>query len=481
MYIGIDLGSSAVKAVAVDETGACVASHSRPLTIYRGPGGQAEHRPADWESEAGACLRTLTAELGKQGHVPAAIAATGQMDGPVLLDAHLRPVASVQMWCDARCAAQCEDIESRISAQKLLQITGHSAVTGYTAPKLMWFAEHEPEVLTRSAHLIFPKDYLTLLLSGAVGSDISDASNSLLLDVRSGSWDESIVSALGLDSVNLPGLSRSADVVGHVSRQGAEWSGLPPGIPVAAGAGDSIAAALGAGLTDSSRLQIVVGSAGNVNCVLDRPIIDSRGRVHTGFFVDYEHWICTGVLQSAGASIQWWSDVLDMQLDEMVAEVEGVGPSGVFFAPYLAGERTPHLDARVRGGFVALEGSTSRADMTRAVLNGVACSFRDAAQVFAELGVHANEISITGGAARNETICRLIANVMQKSLTQIDADVTAMGAAMLAACAAGRFLSWQDAAAAWPASGEVFVPENAEIHEEAYQRFRQLYPRLAGW
>jgi len=481
VFIGIDLGSSGVKAVAMDDSALCVASQTAPLTIHRGSGGTAEHRTDEWKSEAGACLRDLTRQLLESGHTPAGVACTGQMNGPVLLDSQFEPVAAVQMWCDARCADQCKEIEARIPARQLLDATGHNAVTGYTAPKLMWLAEHEPDVLSRCAHLIFPKDYLVLLLTGRVGTDFSDASNSLLLDVRSGRWEKTISATLGLGAVPLPPLAHSTDVVGFISREGAAWSGLPEGLPVAGGAGDSISAALGAGLRDTTALQIVVGSAGNVNCVLERPLVDAKGRVHTGFFVDRSHWICSGVLQTAGASLQWWADIVGMSVDAMVREVELPGPSGPFFAPYLAGERTPHLDAGVRGGFVSLEGATRRADMTRAVLEGVCYAFRDAREVFGAMEIHPSEVSVTGGAARNETFCRILAGVLNTPLKRIDADVTARGAAILAACAAGLFSNWQQAIEAWPMAGEIIEPPESEGYEEAYRKYRKLYPRLAGW
>lgn len=480
-YIGIDLGSSGVRAVAVDVSGSVVAGHSRPLTIHRGPGGIAEHQMGEWESEAGACLRDLAAELEERSYVPAAVAATGQMNGPVLLDRSLRPAAPIHMWCDARCADQCEQIAARIPTEELLERTGHTAVTGYTAPKLMWFAEHEPDVLRRATHLMFPKDFLTFKLTGRIGSDLSDASNSLLLNVRSGAWDDSVVSELGLDAIGLPDVIGSTEVAGTISREGAAWSGLPEGTPAAAGAGDSIAAAYGAGQKDASKLQIVVGSAGNVNGVLDQPLVDPKGRVHTGFFVDGEHWICSGVLQAAGASIQWWADVLGRSVPEMIAEVDPARPCGVFFAPYLAGERTPHLDARVRGGFVSLEGATGRAEMTRAVLEGVAFAFRDAAEVFVSMGVEASDVAITGGGARSDAFCRIMANALGKPLRRIEADVTVMGAAMLAACVSGRFTAWQDVIDAWPVLGELFTPDDGDRYHEAWCRFRQLYPSLAGW
>jgi len=210
-------------------------------------------------------------------------------------------------------------------------------------------------------------------------------------------------------------------------------------------------------------------------------VIDPKGRLHTGFSVDREHWICSGVLQSAGASIQWWSDVLGIGVEEMVGEVELDDPPGVFFAPYLAGERTPHLDPRVRAGFVSLEGATGRADMTRAVLEGVAFAFRDAAEIFGELDVHSSGVSITGGAVRNDTLCRIMANVLGKPLQRIGADVTAMGAAMLAACATDRFSAWKDAIEAWPVSGEMFEPVDHGLYDMAYRKFCNLYPHLASW
>jgi xylulokinase len=463
------------------EDGRVVAAAHRPLQIRTGAGGIAEQSTRTWQEQAGACLREVAGECR-----PLAVAATGQMNGPVLLDAGLQPVGPVQMWCDTRCAAQCARIAAVIPPQELLRITGHTAVTGYTAPKLLWLAEHEPGVFGQAAHLLFPKDFLTWQLTGQFVSDYSDASNSLLLDIRAGAWAQPVVEALGLGSLRLPALYESAAVVGRITPAGAAWSGLPEGLPVAAGAGDSIASALGAGMLDASLMQIVIGTAGNVNCVFDQPVIDPGGRVHTGCFTDRRHWIISGVQQSAGSCLRWWSDITRMSEADLVAELpdepaaEGAAVrtgDHPGFAPYLSGERTPHLDPHVRAAFVGLGRGSTRADMTRALLEGVAYSFRDAVEVLAELGVRPPQALVCGGGANSDRWCGIIAGALAMPLSRVTADTTARGAAMLAAVAAGRFASPAQVVAAWPVSHQPVPPGRCAT---AYHAYRDLYPRLRG-
>ena len=479
-YIGLDLGSSSIKAVALDEAGQGVGSAKRPNPIRTGPGGIAEQDPQTWHDLAGETLRELTTALAGQSLEPAAIATTGQMNGPVLLDGLGKATCPVQMWCDSRCAPQCRTLERRIEAPRLLWMTGHTAVTGYTAPKLLWIDEHLPDQLNAATQLIFPKDFLTRALTGQTLTDYSDASNSLLLNIHRGEWDESILHSLELTLPELPALAESAEVVGGVSREGAAWSGLRQGIPVAAGAGDSISAALGAGLRDPSMIQVVVGSAGNVNCVLDEAIVDDQGRVHTGYFTDRRHWICSAVQQSAGASLQWWSGLTGIDPAVLVEEIDLRGPSTTQFAPYLCGERTPHLDPDVRGAFVNLNQHSSRADLTRAILEGVAFSFRDAFEVFQEMDLSPHRAAISGGGGESGVWRRIIAGVLDLPLIAGTGDTTARGAAMLAACASGRFESWSEAIDGWsqPTDEVQAEGELAERYQTAYQQFRELYPRL---
>ena len=482
-YIGLDLGSSSIKAVALDDAGVCVAAAKRPISIRTGPGGIAEQDPQTWHDLAGQALRELCTALASQSIQPAAVANTGQMNGPVLLDCRGKATGPVQMWCDSRCGRQCRILEKRIEPGRLLQTTGHAAATGYTAPKLLWIDEHRPDQIEAAAHLVFPKDFMTWKLTGQVVTDYSDASNSLLLNIHRGEWAESILQSLGLKLPQLPRLAESAEVIGHVTDEGAAWSGLPEGLPVAAGAGDSISAALGAGLSDPSTIQIVVGSAGNVNCVLDEALIDDQGRVHTGYFADRHHWICSAVQQSAGASLQWWSGLTGVDPATLVSEIDTSSQPTALFAPYLCGERTPHLDPDVRGAFLNLNQHTSRGDLTRAILEGVAFSFKDAFEVFQGLGISPNRAAISGGGGESGVWRRIIAAVLGVPLLAGPGDATARGAAMLAACAAGRFESWRAAIDGWsqPADEVEADREMVERYQTAYRHFKELYPRLRNF
>ncbi len=482
-YVGLDLGSSSIKVVALDEGGVCVAEAKRPISIRTGPGGVAEQDPGTWHELAGQALRELSRSLAGQSIQVAAAAATGQMNGPVLLDRRGRAAGPVQMWCDSRCGLQCRILEERVEKAQLLETTGHASATGYTAPKLLWLAKHRPEQLEKATHLVFPKDFATRSLTGEIVTDYSDASNSLFLDIHRGEWAEPILRSLDVRLPQLPPLACSAQVIGAVSEEGAAWSGLARGTPVAAGAGDSICAALGAGLRDPSLLQIVVGSAGNVNCVLAEPLIDARARVHTGYFVDTDHWICSAVQQSAGASLRWWSDVTGIDVATLVDEIELNERASAFFAPYLSGERTPHLDPDVRGAFLNLNQHASRADLTRAILEGVAFSFKDAFEVFQELGVKPARAAVSGGGGQSAAWCRIMAAVLGLPLVTGAADTTARGAAMLAACAAGRFESWHQAIDAWSELGDKIEadPKMAEHYRLAYRNYQDLYPRLRGF
>jgi len=478
-YIGVDLGTSSIKVIAVNAKGSCISTVKKNLQISRGTDGKAEQNPKTWKIITGKCLRELATRLEQLSYQAAGVSVTGQMDGPVLLDKKGHSIRSVPLWCDTRCIPQCKKIELQIEREQLLDITGHTAVTGYTAPKLMWILDNEPEVIEKSCHLIFPKDYITKLLTGIIATDYSDASNSLLLNIQKGEWDLGIIRELNLATLEYPSIVNGSDIIGHITKKGARWSGLPPGTPVAAGVGDSIAAALGAGIHDSSVLQIVIGTAGNVNGVLKDLVIDHSGRVHTGFYVDNKNWICTGVLQASGASLRWWSRVTGKSLDSLIMEVEGLKHQGVMFAPYLSGERTPYLDSRVRGAFTSLDISTTRGDMTRAVIEGIAFSFRDAIEVFYNIGIKPKSFFITGGGAKSNIVCQTIANAVSLPLQRIMSDITARGVSILAAYAAGLVADWRDIVQIWPLATDLFMANQDASYEEKYKYFKKLYPFLA--
>jgi len=472
VFIGVDLGTGSVKAVALDTEGRCIANSKRILDTHYASGGRAEQSPVAWLDRSGACLRELSDRIQGMGYTPIGIGVTGQMNAPVLLDPAGCAPHSVQIWCDSRCATQCARIGQIIPATELINITGHTAVTGYTAPKLLWLRENARETLERASALIFPKDLVNYALTGEVATDYSDASNSLLLDIRQADWSQSIVDALGLPSRILPPLFCSTDRLGAISSEGAAWSGLPRGISVAAGAGDSIASALGAGLADSTWIQIVIGTAGNVNCVSERRYVDPSGRVHTGYFVDRAHWICSCVQQTAGASLQWWSEITSRSAKDLLDEFEEVPmPTTVRFAPYLSGERTPHLDPYVLGAFLRLERNTTRKDMTQAILEGVAFSFRDAFEVLEILGIVSRNVVLCGGGADSVLWSRIVQAVVDRPTQRLTYETTARGAAILAACGAGHFSDWRDSIGSWPVAGETVL-----ANEEWGRQYRKIYP-----
>lgn len=481
IFIGVDLGTGSIKAVALDIAGHCVAEVKRPVATVYAPGGIAEQSPLDWLDLVGDCLREMAARLESLDYRPAGIAATGQMNAPILLDDYERPMGPVPIWCDSRCSKQCTEMEERIPFRTLLDLTGHTAVTGYTAPKLLWIKEHAPDQLNQATRLIFPKDVITHALTGISCSDLSDASNSLLLDIHQGKWSESIIEALEISRDILPPLYSSAECIGTISRQGSAWSGLPEGVPVAAGAGDSIACALGAGLTDSTMIQIVIGTAGNVNVVFEQPQIDQQGCVHTGCYVDRQHWICSGVQQTAGAALQWWSEITDRTPEQLFEELNDLEVfSGLRFAPYLSGERTPHLDPDVRAAFLRLERSTRRQDMTCAILEGVAFSFRDALEIFNQMGVRSQRAVLCGGGAGNPLWSSIIATVLDMPVVRQTNETTARGAAILAACSAGLFPHWKQSVNAWQLPGSVITPRVnwSDRCCRAYADYRLLYPLI---
>ena len=481
IFIGIDLGTGSVKAVALDSKGRCIANSKRILNTHYAPGGKAEQSPVAWLDRSGECLRELADRIQAIGYRPAGVGVTGQMNAPVLLNSAGCAPRSVQIWCDSRCAPQCERINQDIPLANLIEITGHTAVAGYTAPKLLWIEENARDVLDGASDLIFPKDLINYALTGIIATDYSDASNSLLLDIRQADWSQSIVDALGIPSRILPSLVCSTDRLGVISSEGEQWSGLPRETPVAGGAGDSIASAFGAGLADSTTSQIVIGTAGNVNCVSDRICVDPLGRVHTGYFVDRSHWICSCVQQTAGASLQWWSEITSLSANDLLGEIDDAPVSeSLRFAPYLSGERTPHLDPHVRGAFLGLERSTTRKDLTLAILEGVAFSFRDAFEVLENLGNCARNVLLCGGGAESLLWSRIVQAVIDKPMQRLTCETTARGAAALAACAAGHFSDWRESIESWPVAGETVLTNDEwrRHYRKVYPVHRSVYPML---
>jgi xylulokinase len=442
------------------------AEEDYPLSTPRP--GWAEQDPEDWWRATELALAALSVE-------PAGIGLSGQMHGLVALDSADRVLRPAILWNDQRTGAECAEIEERIGLDRLVALTGNRALTGFTAPKLLWLRRHEPDVYARIAQVLLPKDYVRLRLTGEHATDVADASGTLLFDVAARRWSDEVLDALELPASWLPPALESPVVSGQT----------PLGVPVAAGAGDQAAGALGVGVAEPGRLSVVLGTSGVVFAALPEFRADPQARVHAFCHAVPGAWHAMGVMLSAAGSLRWLRDAVGGTYDELFAEAERWPPGveGLLFAPYLAGERTPHADPDARGAFTGLSLRHDRGALVRAVMEGVAYGLRDSLDLLTELGVTAEAGRASGGGARSELWLRILASVLGLPLELTAAEEgAAFGAALLGGVAAGVFESPQDAIAACVRIRETIGPDPAwQAHYAAdLDRFRRLYPALRG-
>jgi xylulokinase len=404
---------------------------------------------------------------------PAGIGLSGQMHGLVALDAADRVLRPAILWNDQRTGAECAEIEERVGFDRLVALTGNRALTGFTAPKLLWLRRHEPDVFARIARVLLPKDYVRLRLTGENATDVADASGTLLFDVGARRWSEEVLDALELPASWLPAALESPEVSGRT----------PGGVPVAAGAGDQAAGALGVGVAEPGRLSVVLGTSGVVFAALPEFKADPQARVHAFCHAVPAAWHAMGVMLSAAGSLRWLHDAVDGTYDDLFAEAARwpVGVEGLLFAPYLAGERTPHADPDARGAFTGISLRHDRGALVRAVLEGVAYGLRDSLDLLSDLGVAADAGRVSGGGARSELWLRIVASVLGLPLERTTAEEgAAFGAALLGGVAAGVFESPKEAVDACVQVRDTIDPDPAWASQYAaeVERFRALYPAL---
>jgi xylulokinase len=470
--IGLDVGTSATKGLVLDADGAVLARAEVAYPLSTPRPGWSEQDPEDWWRATEAVLERLRRETGE----PAGIGLSGQMHGLVVLDSSDRVLRPAILWNDQRTAAECEEIEQTIGVERLIALTGNRALTGFTAPKLQWMRRHEPEVHERIARVLLPKDYVRLRLTGEHATDVADASGTLWLDVGARDWSREVLAELDVDPAWLPRVLESPEVSG-ITRAG--------GIPVAAGAGDQAAGALGVGVVSPGEaLSVALGTSGVVFAATPGFAPDSRGRVHAFAHAVPQAWHTMGVVLSAAGSLRWLRDAVapDAGFDALVAAAERWQPGceGLTFLPYLAGERTPHADPDARGAFTGLSLRHDRGALVRAVLEGVAFALRDALDL---VGAEPGTIGrVSGGGARSELWLRIIASVLDLELERPAADEgAAFGAALLGGVAAGVWADAGEAVAATvrPAGSRVEpVAAWQPAYREALGRYRGLYPAL---
>ena len=467
--IGLDIGTTGVKALALSEDGELLARAEVGYPLSTPRPGWAEQDPEDWWRATEAALEQLAMpEI-------AGIGLSGQMHGLVALDASGAVIRPAILWNDGRSQPECDELEARLGVERLVALTGNRALAGFTAPKLLWLRRHEPEAYARIARIMLPKDYVRLRLCGEHAIDAADASGTLLLDVGRRAWSDELLELLEIDPAWLPAVLESPDVSGET----------PDGVPVAAGAGDQAAGALGVGVDRPGPLSIALGTSGVVFAALPEYASDPQGRVHAFCHAVPGGWHAMGVMLSAAGSLRWLRDVAapGEGFDVLVASAADwePGAEGLVFLPYLAGERTPHFDPGARGSFTGLTLRHDRGALTRAVLEGVAYGLRDSLDLLRELGVEPERGRVSGGGARSELWLRIVASVLELPLERpVVEEGAAYGAALLGGVAAGV---WADIAEAVGACvsvrGEVEPePEWIDAYADGRERFRALYGAL---
>ena len=481
-FIGVDLGTSAVKLLLMDDTGKICGSVSREYPLYFPQPGWSEQKPEDWWSAVCDGLKELlggidAAEVG-------GISFGGQMHGLVILDENDEVIRPAILWNDGRTQKQVDYLNNEIGKDKLSEYTANIAFAGFTAPKLLWVKENEPENFARIRKIMLPKDYIAYKLSGIHCCDYSDASGMLLLDVKNRCWSKEMLAICDVKEEQMPKLFESFEVVGTLKPKLAKEFGMKDTVKIAAGAGDNAAGAVGTGTVGDGQCTISLGTSGTVFISSEKFGVDENNALHAFAHAD-GHYHLMGCMLSAASCNKWWMEEI-IGTKDFAGEQKGItklGENHVFFLPYLMGERSPHNNPLARGTFIGMTMDTSRADMTQAVLEGVAFALRDSLEVARKLGINITRTKICGGGAKSPLWRKIIANVLNLKVDIIEAEEgPGMGGAMLAAVACGAFASVEDAAAKIVHVVETIEPdpELVDKYEDRYQKFAQIYPTVKG-
>jgi xylulokinase len=490
--LGIDVGTGGTRALIVDEQGRIVAAATEEHRPFASPKiGWAEQHPDDWWRAAGVAVRKALTQAALRGDQISCVGFSGQMHGAVMLDCEGEVVRPALIWCDVRTERQCQELNERLGAERLIQLTCNPALPNFTLTKFLWVRENEPENWKRVRSVMLPKDYVRFRLTGERATDVADASGTLMLDVANRRWSPEVLQAAEIDASLLPAVFESQDVCGKVSVTGALATGLAAGTPAVAGAGDQAAGATGMGIVTPGAVSATIGTSGVVFAATDRPALDPRGRLHTFCHAVPDRWHVMGVTQAAGLSLRWFRDRFGSSsspsggdpYEKLTAEAAGVPPGsdGLLWAPYLMGERTPHLDADARGALVGLTASHTRAHIVRAILEGVAFSLKDTFTIFDEMKVPVKSIRLGGGGARSPLWRQIQADVYDHEVEMVEAEEgAAYGAALLAGVGAKI---WPSVDAACDSVVRVVHrvqpnPANAEAMQKNYAAYRRIYPAV---
>jgi len=478
--IGVDVGTTGSRAVAVDEQGAVIAARTAEYPLLTPRPQWTEQDPAAWWR---ATCDVLAEVVRTSGGEVVGVGLTGQMHGSVFLDRDGELIRPALLWNDQRTGTQCDEITERVGPQRLVEITGNPALTGFQAPKVLWLRDEEPANFERVTRVLLPKDYVRYRLAHELATDASDAAGTLFLDLHARTWSREVLDALDVPAEWLPPVFESPEPTGLVAGDVAEELGLPSGIPVAAGGGDNAAAAIGTAVTEDGLMSSSIGTSGVLFAHATECAVDPSGRIHAFAHSVPGNYCLLAVTLSAGGSLRWWRDLTGLGYEDLVAEAEAIPPGaeGLVFLPYLTGERTPHLDPRATGGFIGLTARHTRGHMTRALMEGVLFSLRDGIEIMRGLDVRPTQIRAIGGGASSDLWLQLQADVYGATVHRLAIEEgAAYGAALLGHVAAGTFADVSEATSVVRTLEQVTEPDprRMEVYEETYTVYRSLYGTL---
>jgi len=486
MWLGIDVGTGGTRALVVDERGTIRAGFTAPHEDIRMDRLLwAEQRPENWWDAAIQAIRGVLAEAQINGRDVRGIGLSGQMHGLVILDRENKVIRPALIWCDQRSQSQVDAINRAVGTANVLSYTANPVLTGFTLPKLLWVRDNEPDLYERVAKMLLPKDYVRFRLTGEFATEVSDASGTALFDVVRREWSTHMMEALGLDTAILPKCYESVEVSGAISSTAAALTGLVAGTPVVGGGGDQASSAVGNGIVESGIVSCTLGTSGVVFAHMDQVAYDPSGRVHTFCHAVPGKWHVMGVTQGAGLSLQWLRNQLAPGTDYSALTAEAAkappGAQGLFWLPYLMGERTPHLDATARGGWIGLTAKHTRADLIRSVIEGVSYSQKDCLDIIERLGVMVSSVRVSGGGGKSPFWRQVLSDVLAKPVVTLETqEGSAFGAALLALVGTGVYPSVPEVCRHAIRETDSVMPSGAEsdFYQSGHSLYASLYPAL---
>jgi len=484
--LGLDIGTSGVKGIIISVEGEIVCTNTEGYPLFTPHAGWAEQNPDDWWEATVKCIGNIIKESKIEPGDIAGISFSGQMHSSVFLDEEMKVIRPAILWSDTRTSEQCQEIYSRTGGLKnLIDFVSNPALEGFTAPKIIWLRDKEPEHFARLKLVLLPKDYIRYRLTGEIHTEVSDGAGTLLMDVKKKDWSDGLLNQLGLSREILPPVVDSIEITGRIMEEVAADTGLKAGTPVVAGGADNACGAVGSGIIKEGRVMVSIGSSGVVLAQSGKPVADDKGRIHLFNHALPDSWYMMGVMLSAGLSFSWlkksmYNDSLDYDRLNQLAEGVEAGSEGLIFLPYLYGERTPHADASARGVFFGISGKHGQGHFIRSVMEGVTFGLRDSLELIKEAGVKIDEVRVIGGGARSSLWQQILADIFGYEISLLNVEEgPAFGAALIAGVGVGAYADFTEASKIIKVIKKI-APETDNCHryDQLYQLYRRLYISL---